>query len=168
MLDAAICKRLAQLLAMGSSAYAGERATALQMADELVRKHNTTWAELFGAAPGGTSVTIGQLQHRLEVATEACQYLQRENEQLRADLARAAKAAVNGAAGPAAALLGDCARQARWILELHNTGEIHLRGRDREFCETVSGWRGELTDRQKPWFASLLDKVCRTTGKPPP
>jgi hypothetical protein len=166
MFDAAGRKRLAQLLAMGSSAHVGERANALGLADKLVRQHQLTWEEILHDG-GLHSDLVQQLEYRLDIATDACKQLQIENERLRHDLARAAKAAANGA-GPGAVLLRDHARQAQWIIELHEAGDIQLRRRDREFCATVSHWHGDLTDKQRPWFVSLLDRVCRTTGRMPP
>src|SRR5271170_5824266 len=96
MLDPASRQRLIKLLGMGSSVYDGERASALALADKLLRDHKTSWAELFGmvnGAPAGPAEENRQLEHRLAIAMQACQELQTENDRLRHDLACAAKAA---------------------------------------------------------------------------
>jgi Protein of unknown function (DUF2786) len=159
-MDDAARQRLIQLLGMTGSAFDGEAVTALRLAQKLMREHRVTWEEM--------TVAAGNLQHQLDIATDACRQLQIENEELRANLARAARAAVNGAAGPAAALLGDHAKQAQWLLGLHAEGEIRLSRFEHDFCESISGWAGDLTPKQKPIFTRILGNVCRGTGKTPP
>jgi hypothetical protein len=169
MLDPASRQRLIKLLGMGSSVHDGERASALALADKLLRDHKTSWAELFGGvngAPAGLIETIRQLQHRLDIAIQACQELQTENDQLRHDLARAAKAAAGNVVNVYA--LGDVARQAQWVLGLAENGAVVLTEWEHDFCTTVAGWEGELTPKQRPSFARLLQKVQRRTGRAPP
>jgi transposase len=169
MLDAASRRHLAKLLAMGSSTHRGELANALRLADRIVREqHRLTWEQILLPDGEAKSGLVEQLQHQLNIATDACKQLQLENERLRHDLSRAAKAAANGAAGPDALLLGDHVRQAQWLLELHAEGETGLRAKEIEFVQTVARWRNDLTEKQAPWFADILGKVCPATGKTPP
>ena len=46
LLDPRVAERLAKVCSLFSSGYAGERATAAAVADEIIRKHGLTWPEI--------------------------------------------------------------------------------------------------------------------------
>src|ERR1700747_1651920 len=68
MLDDTARRRVAQLLAMASSNFDGEVATALRLADRLVRAGGSNWAELFDSARPDRGAATGK--HRVAPAAE--------------------------------------------------------------------------------------------------
>jgi hypothetical protein len=164
MLDPADRRRLAQFLAMGSSAHAGERDNALRLADRMVREHKTTWEEMLLPGAGGNDER--ELQRQLDIATAACKQLQLENEQLQRLLTRAAHAAAHGANGSVSH--DNHTTQAKWVLGLAESGAFNMSSFETEFCESISNWTSALTPKQQAVFARILTAVHRVTGQRPP
>jgi hypothetical protein len=163
MLDPAIRQRLTQLLGMGSSSFAGERATALAKADKLVRENGMSWEQVFASPAASREAPlreqIRQMEVKLEIATLACSRLMRENESLKA------AAALNGAVWTAT---GDHQQQAQWALKLDQARTIQLRRFEREFLTSIAGWPGSLTAKQRPVFARIIEGIANDYGMRPP
>jgi hypothetical protein len=157
-------ERLIQLMGMTGSHFDGEAVNALRLAGQLLQKHKLSWREVLADGNGtGREDEIANLHHQVAALSARTVALASENIALRRRLQE--RAQDGGGTGQA---FIDHARQAQWILGLHEAGEIRLGQREYEFCQTVSRWSGDLTERQAPWFAAILARVRRATGKEPP
>jgi hypothetical protein len=157
-------ERLIQLMGMTGSHFDGEAVNALRLAGQILEKHKLSWRELLANGNGAGSVgwlqqTNELLQQHINGLEKERDRLRRENERLR--LKPRTERAADG--GP-----GNHRAQARWILELWQNGEVRLNQFEQEFLDTVQGWEGPLTAKQRPIFDRILHGVVERTGQSPP
>ena len=156
---------VAKILALaGSTDHEGEALAAVRKVTALLRKAGASWADLL--AP----------QEEVRVATEAAESLLAEVvahkdrcQRLEAELAELRVAPGKSVAGWSNAKEPKIRRKARWSLERHRSGQIWLSAFEVGFLETCAEWEGSrLTERMKPIFRLILEKIERRTGLTPP
>lgn len=132
LLDEPARRRLIALLRLCASDATGEQAAAAQGIARMAQAHLWRWEAVIPSREGA----IARLKHEAARAAQA------------AALAR------TKVFNP----LPSHATQAAEILE----GElIGLSARDRDFLESMVGWRGRPTERQGLWLASLWNRHIR-------
>jgi hypothetical protein len=149
--------RLGRVIALVGSAHDGEALAAARTADRLLREAGIGWGDLL--APF----------RQLEVATEAAALLLAENISLKAELDQLR------ATGTAVALWQDVGAtasntrgSAQWALDLHRRGTVWLSTFEVDFLNTVTEWTGRLTQKQRPIFQQIMDRIVERTGQTPP
>lgn len=157
MADLDLAKIAAMLGIAGSSAFEGERASAIRKADQALHAAGVSWLDLLTP------------YQELTTASQAASALLAENDALRAALAQAE---ANGAAAPwqdVSVPVGHHREGAKWVLDLHREGAVWLSHFEVDFLSRCTTWSGRLTPRMQPVYASIVTRVIERTGlRPPP
>jgi hypothetical protein len=160
-------ERLAMILGMLGSAHDGEVVNAARLAGRMLKEAGLTWPQVLDGE---------------RIATEAARVLLQENEELRARIAELSDRISDIAGSDVWMLKRENAELKDRLAELSGTPEQrreqldlarryvrHLDSFERDFLDTVAGWRGQLTPRQQPIWSRIVAKVerLRDRGAPP-
>jgi hypothetical protein len=156
-------ERLVVMIGMLSSDQEGERHSALRKIAPLLKKLKLTW------------VDIGLALMQREKLLAAAKALQAERDQALAEVERLRRNASTNGGSLAQTLWQDASlprsienRHAQWLLDLAGQGRIHLTSKEADFVQRCAGWRGRLTQNQRPWLEDLLRQTIARTGQAPP
>lgn len=83
-----------------------------------------------------------------------------ENEQL--------KRQANGVSANPWAPVGSPQDQSAWALKLETDGVLTFNDFEQDFLESIAGWEGEITVKQRTKFDQIMTKIVRLTGRRPP
>jgi hypothetical protein len=164
-MDAAVRERLVKLIAMTGSSHDGEVINAARAADSLLKQHKLSWREaLLPNGRDSDNEPVTRLRAEVDLHRRECASLKAKNERLNKQLATLRVLETEDRVGLGT---GPASKRARRVLQLVETGAATLNEFEREFMQTISGWTGQLTDRQFPVFVQIMRKVTMQTGQVP-